>query len=149
MGGGLGFAANASMRIVTEKSKIAMPENKIGFFPDVRSSYFLNRLKVPGAGKWMGLTGQTISGMDAVNLGIATHFMDFKDFEVFTKNVESSATDVEFFSEIEEVVDIFYAKDNIFDIEPFSAEKINIFRAFDETGIDQNYQKSIFLPFEK
>ena len=40
MGGGLGVMAGCSHRIVTEKTRIAMPEVGIALFPDVGGSWF-------------------------------------------------------------------------------------------------------------
>jgi enoyl-CoA hydratase len=74
MGGGMGIALPASERIVTEKSRIAMPEMNIGFFPDVGASYFLN--KMPGCtGKYLALTAATITAGDVLYLGAADHYM--------------------------------------------------------------------------
>ncbi|WP_085316837.1 enoyl-CoA hydratase/isomerase family protein [Derxia lacustris] len=70
MGGGMGLAQGAALRIATERTRIAMPEVGIGFFPDVGGSWFLSRL--PGAlGLYLGLTGQRINGADAVYCGLA------------------------------------------------------------------------------
>jgi enoyl-CoA hydratase/carnithine racemase len=64
MGGGIGLMAGASHRVVTEKSRLAMPEIGIGLFPDVGGSYFLNRM--PGKlGLFLALTGAMINAMDA------------------------------------------------------------------------------------
>ena len=56
MGGGLGLSVHGKYRVATEKTIIAMPENKIGLFPDAGGSYFLPRLK-NNLGIYMGLTG--------------------------------------------------------------------------------------------
>jgi enoyl-CoA hydratase len=65
MGGGVGLAAHASHRIVTEKTKVAMPEVGLGFFPDVGGTWLLSR--TPGElGTYFGLTGLTMNGADAV-----------------------------------------------------------------------------------
>lgn len=70
MGGGMGISQGASLRLVTERTKMAMPETAIGLFPDVGGGYFLSRS--PGAvGEWLGLTGQTIGGGEAVAFGLA------------------------------------------------------------------------------
>lgn len=70
MGGGMGISQGASARIVTERTKMAMPETAIGLFPDVGGGYFLSRC--PGrAGEWLGLTGETIAAGDAIALGLA------------------------------------------------------------------------------
>ena len=64
MGGGIGLMAGASHRVVTEKSRLAMPEIGIGLFPDVGGSYFLNRM--PGKlGLFLALTGAMVNAADA------------------------------------------------------------------------------------
>ena len=70
MGGGLGLLSGCSHRVVTEASRIAMPEITIGLFPDVGGSWFLSRM--PGrTGLFLGLTGANINCHDAVFLGLA------------------------------------------------------------------------------
>ena len=70
MGGGMGISQGAAVRIVTERSKLAMPETAIGLFPDVGGGYFLARC--PGrVGEWLALTGDAIGAGDAVALGLA------------------------------------------------------------------------------
>ncbi|MFZ6646731.1 enoyl-CoA hydratase/isomerase family protein [Undibacterium sp. TJN25] len=64
MGGGIGLMAGASHRVVTEKSRLAMPEIAIGLYPDVGGSWFLNRM--PGKlGLFLALTGASINAADA------------------------------------------------------------------------------------
>lgn len=64
MGGGIGLMAGASHRVVTDKSRLAMPEIGIGLFPDVGGSYFLNRM--PGKlGLFLALTGAMVNAADA------------------------------------------------------------------------------------
>ncbi|MBN9325143.1 MAG: enoyl-CoA hydratase/isomerase family protein, partial [Delftia acidovorans] len=63
MGGGMGISQGGTMRIVTERTKMAMPETAIGLFPDVGGGYFLSRC--PGhAGEWLALTGDVIGAAD-------------------------------------------------------------------------------------
>ncbi len=70
MGGGMGISQGASLRIVTENTKMAMPETGIGLFPDVGGGYFLSRC--PGhVGEYLALTGDTIGGAQAVAWGLA------------------------------------------------------------------------------
>jgi enoyl-CoA hydratase/carnithine racemase len=65
MGGGVGLSAHARHRVVTEKTKLAMPEVGLGFFPDVGGTWLLPR--APGEiGTYFGLTGQTMNGPDAI-----------------------------------------------------------------------------------
>jgi len=70
MGGGVGLSAHASHRVVTDRTKLAMPEVGLGFFPDVGGTWLLSR--APGEiGTYFGLTGQTMNGPDAVCAGFA------------------------------------------------------------------------------
>ncbi len=83
MGGGLGVMAGCSHRVVTERTRIAMPEVTIALFPDVGGTWFLNH--APGkAGLFLALTGASINAADAIYCGIADRFIgsEFKD-EVF------------------------------------------------------------------
>jgi len=65
MGGGVGLSAHASHRVVTDRTKLAMPEVGLGFFPDVGGTWLLSH--APGEiGTYFGLTGQTMNGADAV-----------------------------------------------------------------------------------
>lgn len=74
MGGGMGLLCGAPVRIVTETTRMAMPEITIGLFPDVGGSYFLSR--TPGrAGLFLGLTGAQFNGTDALYLGFADGFV--------------------------------------------------------------------------
>jgi enoyl-CoA hydratase len=70
MGGGMGLAQGAGLRIATDKTKMAMPETMIGLFPDVGGGYFLSRCQ--GAlGEYLGLTGHMLNGAEAVFAGLA------------------------------------------------------------------------------
>ena len=70
MGGGVGLSAHSSHRIVTERTKLAMPEVGLGFFPDVGGTFLLSRS--PGEiGTYFGLTGQTMNGPDAIHARFA------------------------------------------------------------------------------
>lgn len=70
MGGGVGLSAHGRHRVVTERTRLAMPETGIGYFPDVGATWLLP--KAPGeVGTWMGLTGLEINGADAIYAGLA------------------------------------------------------------------------------
>ncbi|HXB80941.1 MAG TPA: enoyl-CoA hydratase/isomerase family protein [Bradyrhizobium sp.] len=65
MGGGVGLSAHSAHRVVTERTKLAMPEVGLGFFPDVGGTWLLSHS--PGEiGTYFGLTGQTMNGPDAI-----------------------------------------------------------------------------------
>ncbi len=74
MGGGIGLAGHAAVRVVTERSKLAMPETRIGFTPDVGGTWLLSR--APGrVGEYLGLTGATMDAADAIYAGFADHLV--------------------------------------------------------------------------
>jgi enoyl-CoA hydratase len=74
LGGGIGLSAHGGIRVVTERTRVGMPEVSIGFFPDVGGTFLLAR--APGElGTYLGLTGGTASGADAIATGLADHFV--------------------------------------------------------------------------
>lgn len=74
MGGGIGLAGHAAVRVVTERSKLAMPETRIGFTPDVGGTWLLGR--APGrTGEYLALTGATMDAADAIYAGFADHLV--------------------------------------------------------------------------
>jgi enoyl-CoA hydratase len=82
MGGGVGVGAHANTRVVTETSKMAMPEVGIGFIPDVGGAYLLSG--APGLlGLHVALTGAPFSGADAIALGFADHYVPRDKLEAF------------------------------------------------------------------
>ncbi|MGA9870285.1 MAG: enoyl-CoA hydratase/isomerase family protein [Rhodococcus sp. (in: high G+C Gram-positive bacteria)] len=82
MGGGVGLSAHANTRIVTERSKIAMPEVGIGFVPDVGGTYLLSR--APGQlGAHLGLTTARMDAGDAIAAGFADHFLPSEKLGAF------------------------------------------------------------------
>jgi enoyl-CoA hydratase/carnithine racemase len=74
MGGGMGIAQGSTLRVVGERTRIAMPEVAIGFFPDVGASYFLSRLPGP-LGIYLALTGAQIRGADALYCHLADVYL--------------------------------------------------------------------------
>ncbi len=80
MGGGVGVAGHAAIRIVTERSQLAMPETRIGFTPDVGGTWLLGR--APGRlGEFFALTGASMSGADALYTGFADFFVPSERLE--------------------------------------------------------------------
>jgi enoyl-CoA hydratase/carnithine racemase len=70
MGGGMGLAQGAALRVVTERTKMAMPETRIGLLPDVGATWFMRALP-PDVALYAGLTGASLTGADAVAFGLA------------------------------------------------------------------------------
>lgn len=70
LGGGVGVGAHASLRVVTERTAIGMPEARIGFVTDATGSYLLSRM--PGRmGEYLAATSRTINAADAIYTGLA------------------------------------------------------------------------------
>lgn len=92
MGGGMGIAQSgpdSRVRIVTERTKMAMPEVNIGLFPDVGGSYFLSRAP-GGLGCYLGVTGATMGAADALYAGLADHYVPSAGLELLDAILEST-----------------------------------------------------------
>jgi enoyl-CoA hydratase/carnithine racemase len=78
MGGGMGISQGARCRIVTERTKMAMPETNIGLFPDVGGGWFLARC--PGrVGEYLALTGDMLGAPEALEAGLADALLPSSD----------------------------------------------------------------------
>lgn len=75
MGGGMGLLQGADFRLVTPRSRLAMPEITIGLFPDVGASWFLGRL-AGKLGLFLGLTGVHLNARDTLDAGLADRLVD-------------------------------------------------------------------------
>ncbi|MDY0908336.1 enoyl-CoA hydratase/isomerase family protein [Microbacterium sp. CFBP9034] len=90
MGGGIGVAGHAAIRIVTERSQLAMPETRIGFTPDVGGTWLLAH--APGRlGEYLGLTGAVMDGSDAIYAGFADHFVPSENLDGLRDALETRA----------------------------------------------------------
>jgi enoyl-CoA hydratase/carnithine racemase len=92
MGGGMGISQGGpgcGVRIVSGRTKMAMPEVNIGLFPDVGGSHFLSH--APGSlGMWLGLTGLTVGPADALYLGLADHFVPEAEWRTLGALIDAS-----------------------------------------------------------
>jgi len=80
MGGGMGIFSACRYRVVTERTRIAMPEVSIALFPDVGGSYFLNRM--PGhSGAFLALTAASINAADCLYAGLAEYFISHEHYD--------------------------------------------------------------------
>ncbi|HET9876216.1 MAG TPA: enoyl-CoA hydratase/isomerase family protein [Mycobacterium sp.] len=92
MGGGVGVGAHANTRVVTDTTRMAMPEVGIGFIPDVGGTYLLGR--APGSlGLHVALTGAPFSGTDAITLGFADHYVPRNRLPDFTCSIIADGVD--------------------------------------------------------
>lgn len=87
MGGGMGLMMGSSHRLVTEKSRLAMPEISIGLYPDVGATWFLNQIPEAFA-RFMGLTACQLNGEDARMLGLGSHFVRSEDKEAILTAIQ-------------------------------------------------------------
>lgn len=97
MGGGMGIAQAGiacRLRIVTERTKMAMPEVNIGLFPDVGGGYFLAR--TPGKlGAYLGLTGEMINASDALYADLADVYIPTTEVPALMEVLKTStASDI-------------------------------------------------------
>ncbi|TDK39560.1 enoyl-CoA hydratase/isomerase family protein [Rhizobium deserti] len=105
MGGGVGIASHGKHRVVTGRTRLAMPETGIGYVPDVGATWLLPR--APGeTGTWMGLTGQEIGAADAIYARLADACLSSDDLPALIEalgGLGGSASD----SEVRAVIDGF------------------------------------------
>lgn len=87
LGGGMGLVQGASLRVISERTRMGMPEVGIGYFPDVGGSYFLPRL--PGnCGIYMGLTGNHVGSADSLYAGLADYCVPHEHFSTLEKRLD-------------------------------------------------------------
>ncbi|KAJ2769571.1 3-hydroxyisobutyryl-CoA hydrolase [Coemansia nantahalensis] len=91
MGGGVGLSMHAAFRVATESTVFAMPETKIGFFPDVGATFFLPRLDGQ-TGVYLGLTGRLLKGRDLLYAGIATHYVPTERLPLLEQRLQGVGT---------------------------------------------------------
>jgi enoyl-CoA hydratase len=92
MGGGVGISAHGSVRVVTDTTKMAMPEVGIGFIPDVGGTLILSH--APGLlGAHAALTGANFDGADAIAMGFADHFVPHENVADFKTAIIADGID--------------------------------------------------------
>lgn len=86
MGGGMGLAQGARLRVVTDRAHLAMPETRIGLFPDVAGGYFLSRC--PGrVGEYLGVCGKGIAAAEALAWGLADAYAPAHDLDPWLESL--------------------------------------------------------------
>ncbi len=128
MGGGVGISAHGRYRIVTERTRLAMPETAIGYFPDVGATWLLP--KAPGeTGTWLGLTGKEIGAADAIYAGLA-------DYQIASErlgDLVDALAEVSFAADIGAVIESFSSRPEITGIIAANRRIIDAAFAFDST----------------
>ncbi|OLP46955.1 enoyl-CoA hydratase/isomerase family protein [Rhizobium oryziradicis] len=91
MGGGVGLSVHGSHRVVTERTRFAMPETGIGYFPDVGGTWALAR--APNHfGFWIGLTGASIGAADTLAAGLADAMVPSEAIAAMLSDIASGST---------------------------------------------------------
>ncbi|NUX99564.1 enoyl-CoA hydratase/isomerase family protein [Paraburkholderia youngii] len=137
MGGGMGLGQAARLRIVTERSRIAMPETRIGFVPDVGASRFLNVMPAELA-LYVGLTGATLAGADAMRLQLADLCVPADWLASFEERLQRMPHDTSDTGRIDALRAVFEPPCNIVPHAPLGALTQLILRHFDRrSGVER------------
>ncbi len=88
MGGGVGVSAHGNRRIVTERTRLAMPETSIGFIPDVGATWLLSRAR--GVGAYMAFTSAGVEAADAIHAGFADFVVRSEDLGRLRRRLEQA-----------------------------------------------------------
>lgn len=92
MGGGIGVSAHGSVRLVTERSVLAMPEVTIGICPDVGATWLL--AQAPGElGTYLAMTGVSFGPGDAIHLGLADLLLPVANLAAFESRIQDEPLD--------------------------------------------------------
>lgn len=92
MGGGYGVSAHGSHVVACEATQFAMPEVKIGFFPDIGAAYHLARVPYE-LGTYLALTGNTIGPADMIALGLAHGYVPLAGFDAFKADIAAKGAE--------------------------------------------------------
>lgn len=116
MGAGLGLAATGDMSLATERTRMAMPETRIGFFPDVGSTGWMFTRCPAGYPEYLGLTGYEMPGAETVRVGFATHLVPFDRLPEIKNTLEGYAANlpsarIEAAQELASALEPFFDKD--------------------------------------
>ncbi len=95
MGAGLGLAAAADMVVATDRTRMAMPETRIGFFPDVGATGWMFSKCPDGYPEYLGLTGYEMVGAEAVRVGLASHLLESERLPEFIGVLEGYSSDLQ------------------------------------------------------
>ena len=92
MGGGVGISAHGNTRVVTERTRLAMPETGIGFVPDVGGTHLLARIP-DELGTYLALTAGSVTGSDAIAVGLADHYVPSDRLDTLTERIVAVGVD--------------------------------------------------------
>jgi enoyl-CoA hydratase len=92
MGGGIGLAGHVSHRVVTTRSRLAMPETRIGLAPDVGGLWLLSRAPI-GLGTHLALTGDSADGPASLAVGWADVLVEPEHIPAIVDGLRASSPD--------------------------------------------------------
>ncbi|MCK8614045.1 enoyl-CoA hydratase/isomerase family protein [Gordonia sp. C13] len=124
MGGGVGVSAHGNVRIVTDRTRLAMPEVGIGFVPDVGGTHLLSRVP-DGLGLYAGLTAAHLRGADAIAMGLADHFVPSESLPAFIEAIGTTGVDAAIAEYATEAPESELAAQREWISEAFAAETIS------------------------
>jgi len=118
MGGGAGISIHGSHRIASEHLQFAMPETKIGFYPDIGASYFLNRC--PGkTGHYLGLTGNTIDHTQAQALGLIHYIVRKEQWPALEQALTEAPIEGDLFQSVTRIIKPFSIAPEAAELDPY------------------------------
>ena len=117
MGGGLGLSVGADIMLATETSVMAMPETRIGFFPDIGATGWMFAKCREGYPEFLGITGYTLKGYECVRVGPATHYIKSGNINAIvhifkTAAIEDSSGKEQAANELLSLITQFFVEDN-------------------------------------
>jgi enoyl-CoA hydratase len=93
LGAGVGLASHTSHRVVTDSTRIGMPEVLIGLVPDVGGLWLYSR--APGhTGTFAALTSAHLSAGDALYMGLADHYVPEHELDGLVDELRRAPADV-------------------------------------------------------
>lgn len=114
MGGGIGLSIGGDFIVTDETTKWAMPETALGLFPDVGVGYYFSRLPQAEA-LYLSLLGETITGVDAVELGLSTHYIKSEDWDIIYQDIlslkDSSLSTRDLKKEVKDILDRYIVEE--------------------------------------
>ncbi len=109
MGGGVGLSIHGSHSVATERLIWAMPETRIGFFPDVGTGYHFTRLSAH-TGNYLALTGERALAGDVFESGLVTAVITSSDLDKLEKTLINTAFNSDDFTAVTQIINGFHQK---------------------------------------
>ncbi|KAN0031055.1 hypothetical protein ACTA71_004027 [Dictyostelium dimigraforme] len=125
IGSGVGLSIHCSHKVVSENVKWSMPENKVGYFPDVGTSYYLS--KIGPIGLYLAMVGNFINSVDLLKLKIANNFIPFKSFDNVINDL-STTSKINSKNDIDRILKKYNNNNNILKINRESSHLIKFSR---------------------